>query len=122
MSDPLFSTDDDKVEAALQALRKASGGIVRGYIFSDEYDRPMVRDFVERYPRLNIADEIRKWSAWMTEFEPRKGRKVKYRARLTTWVQRAATGDYGRSSGPRGGSAAQAASAHGDTSEALERW
>ena len=85
-------------------------------------DRPMVRDFVERYPRLNIADEIRKWSAWMTEFEPRKGRKVRYRARLTTWVQRAATGDYGRSSGPRGGSAAQAASAHGDTSEALERW
>lgn len=122
MSDPLFSTDDDKVEAALQALRKASGGIVRGYIYRDEYDRPMVRDFVERYPRLNIADEIRKWSAWMTEFEPRKGRKVRHRARLTTWVQRAATGDYGRSSGPRRASAAETAEAHGGTSEALERW
>lgn len=122
MTDPLFVSDDDKVEAALKALRVAAGGIVRGYIYKDEYDRPMIRDFVERYPRLNIADEVRKWAAWMTEFEHRKGKKVRHRARLTTWVQRAATGDYGRSSGPRGGSAAQAATAHGDTSEALERW
>ena len=96
MTDPLFSSDDDKVEAALKALRVAAGGIVRGYIYKDEYDRPMIRDFVERYPRLNIADEVRKWAAWMTEFEHRKGKKVRHRARLTTWVQRAATGDYGR--------------------------
>ena len=121
MTDPLFSSDDDKVEAALKALRVAAGGIVRGYIYKDEYDRPMIRDMVERYPRLNIADEIRKWAAWMTEYEPRKGKKVRYRARLTTWIQRAATGDYGRSAGPRRSSSAEAASAHEPTSQTLER-
>lgn len=122
MTEPLFVTDDQKVDDALEALRQAAGGTVRGYVFKDEFDRPMIRDMVERYPRLNIADEVRKWAAWMTEYQPRKGKKVRCRARLTTWVQRAATGDYGRSSGPRRASTAEAATAHGDTSKALERW
>jgi len=120
MTEPLFVSDADPIDAALGELRQ-----IPRYPFADEIDRPFVRRFVEDHPTLDVALEIRKWAAWLTEHPEitrPKRKKTNYRARLLTWITRAST-YHGATSG-RTGPATSAASpeAYGATSEALERW
>ena len=120
MTEPLFVADPDPVDAALAELR-----LVPKYPFSDEIDRPLVRRLIDEHPTVDVAFEIRKWAAWLTEHPEvtrPKRKKTNYRARLLTWITRAGT-HHGTSSGRAGPTtSAHRPEAYGATSEALERW
>lgn len=115
MSGPLFSDADPVVEAALAELQK-----MKRYPFSDVIDRPYVTDLIRNNPTKDVVQEIRAWAAWMTEFKPRKGRKIHYRARLTNWVERPPFSRTTRREGPSNSPARP--TDYGSTSEVLERW
>jgi hypothetical protein len=121
MADALFGEADD-LDGIVNELHKTPGWPV-----DESKDRALVRDLLDRYPQLDLVEEVRKWRDWMLDHESRK--KVRHRARFGTWCSKAVT--YGRApgrlgrSGPgdiRRVSAARTADAHGATSGELEHW
>lgn len=120
MTEPLFTADADPIELGLVELR----GVHR-YPFSDEIDRPLVRRLVNEFPTVDVPREIQKWGLWLTEHpevtKPKK-KRTNYRARLLTWIERAASYQRGGSGGPGPATVAHRPEAYGSTSESLERW
>lgn len=115
MTEQLFSSDGDDVEKALGVLRE-----MPKYPFQDAVDRPMVRRLIDENPTVDVPWELRKWSLWMTEH--RSSKKVRYRARIETWVRRARSYQRGNAIGEGVSGQAATATVHGATSDGLEQW
>lgn len=115
MTEPLFVAGDDDLDRALELLRQ-----MPKYPFDDPIDRQMICRLREEFPTVDVRWEIEKWTLWMSEHESKK--KVRYRARLASWIRRSA--EYQRARSARNGVSgqAEAAEVHGRTSDRLEQW
>jgi len=61
-----------------------------GWPKDEARDRAFARELIETFPRLNLPAELLAFRQWLADYTPNPGRKVKYRARVVTWCNRAA--------------------------------
>ena len=112
---------DPKVAMVLRELQAT-----KGWPFDPATDEVFVKDLMSQFPRLDLPEEVRKYRAWLYDYDGKK--KVRHRARFRNWCRNAGRGWPGKD---RGTAAAQGrgdrstprtAADHGPTSDRLEQW